>query len=206
MSSISNIVQDDGTPEQHRVALMARAWAALNERQNSTVREGAEHRIGAAASTHAELLSGRVHTMSFVLPTDAEIWLTGQEPARRRWLTRLAEQFESIREGLIALSKTRELPAHEVSGDAVLLRADCLPLKQDRLNRWVRGNETDGLSDELTQMIVDETLWQCGACLAWEYVCGHERENPFAPLLVIYEEGFIPLAWDEGAFTLLSPE
>lgn len=73
------------------------------------------------------------------------------------------------------------------------MRPDALPVSQDELWDRLEGPADDRLSGAALRILVDRVLWELGMMLLWEMVGDLVGPNPYAPLLVIYEEGFYPL-------------
>lgn len=192
----SPLVIEDGWPRSRETAGLARRIGAVNWFQRTATTRDPTHRIAHALGTHAALLGldgpGSVDVMR---PWEGRADIRGQrtDVTRPQWDLALRGPFERVRKAMLTSKRAHGSPLILPSGEALLMRPDALPVSQDELWDRLEGPADDRLSGAALRILVDRVLWELGMMLLWEMVGDLVGPNPYAPLLVIYEEGFYPL-------------
>jgi len=154
-------------------------------------------RIAGALESHARLMLEKPSPEDLRILSGEEgrsfLLEGGTDVNRPAWMKILTARFEKI---LAALSETGRGAGHPLldpHGNAPFPRVDALLLDQDLISTRLAGSGATMLSGDLTHALLHRLLYEMAALLLWEAVADILGENPFLPLLAIYEEGLYPL-------------
>jgi len=199
---------EDGWPRSRETSGLARRISAVNWFRRATTSRDPTHRIAHALGEHASLLGvPSPGTVDVLRPREGRAEIRGQQidVSRPVWDTALRGPFDRLRTTLLQSGRTRGHALVLPSGDALLMRPDALPLSQGTLWSRLEGPADDRVSEAVLRILIDRILWELGMMLAWEMVGDLIGPNPYAPLLVIYEEGLYPLEAAANRVRLWAP-
>ncbi|MAG58219.1 MAG: hypothetical protein CMJ83_18185 [Planctomycetes bacterium] len=205
----SPLLTDDGWPRSSEIAALVRRLAAVNWFRRHPHPDPPATRIGHALEEHASRVGfDLVHDVNVLAPWEGRSALREHEGAleRTQWDAALRERFATLRNAVIESGRAAGHALLMISGEALLMRPEALPLSQDELWTRLEGPADDRLPTSVVRKLVDRVLWETGMMVGWELVADLVGPNPFVPLLTIYEEGFYPLDLRDGTAWLWAPE
>jgi len=205
----SQLLLGDGWPRSEETAALVRRMSAVDWFHRTNVPDTSADRLVTALEQHARLLSLEppVNDVIVLTPSEGRTALRNQRFPHERspWEAALRSPFEKIHKAMVASERATGHSLLVNSGEALLMRPDALPISQDILWSRLEGPTDDLLPDGVVRHLVDLLLWEAGIMVAWEMVSDIVGENPYTPLLTVYEEGLYPLDIYDGGALLWAP-
>jgi len=192
----------------HTAQLLKRA-AVIRWFPAQPIQHGAATRLADAITAHRKRLGCPPTDDIRILGAEdgARALLDGEmDVARPSWHRMLAKQFERLRVRALATDRLHKHPLLTVSGEAILVYPDALPISRSEIWNALSRSGNLSLPDRLRGALMDRIIWELGAMILHESAADPTELNPFAPLLSVYEEGLYPLELGPDAeITLWSP-
>lgn len=192
----SQLLVGDGWPRSVEVAALVRRVGAIDWFRRAATARDPSHRIARCLADHMQGLGAPAPTsVDIQRPWEGRADLRGQDIdlSRPTWDGLLQARFEEVCDAIRSSGRARGHSLVVVSGEALLMRPDALPVQQETLWTRLAGPRDDSLPESTVRALVDRVLWELGMMVLWEMVGDLIGDNPYAPLLAIYEEGLYPL-------------
>jgi len=192
----SQLLTEDGWPRSREVATLARRIDAINWFQRDSVVRDPGQRLSDALVEHTRRLGAAA-------PASVNLRQSGEGRAdirdqhvdlkRPAWDALLRAPFDTARQVIRETGRARGHSLVLVSGEALLIRPEALPIQQETLWNRLQGPRKDRLPETTVSTLVDRVLWELGMAILWEMIGDLVGENPYESLLTVYEEGLYPL-------------
>ncbi len=192
----SQLLAEDGWPRSTEVAALVRRIDAINWfRRDSAVCDPSRRLVSAAAEHTRRLGTSRPQSFSVQQPWEGRAGIRDQriDLSRPAWDALLRPGFDTAHSAIRRTGRAKGHSLVTVSGEALLIRPDALPVEQETLWERLQGPPDDRLPPAAVRTLVDRVLWELGMMVLWEMVGDLVGENPYEPLLPVYEEGLYPL-------------
>jgi hypothetical protein len=200
------ILEDRSTADGQRMTLLARRWAAAFRSPFISPRPDAAPRLAHALAGHVRHLGKTLGSVRILTREELAAWLEDHRGTHNAWKQHLEHKAESLREMVLRTQLHEIHPILIASGNAVLIRAEELPLSHRDVLRRLHGNTPSQIAGPIAQSQLDTLLTICGWSLAAAGSAAPELGAAFETLLPVYEEGLIPLGCNEnGVFHLWLP-
>lgn len=188
---------ENGTPRSREAAALIRRIAAIRWFPPEWTPPAAP-RVVAALQEH-EIRAGLEpipSQLKLLSGPEGRRMIAGGEIGLRRatWVLRLQAAVDDASGALRRSRRAEGHPLFQRECEALMIRPAALPVSQPELWRALQGEGTTSLEAPSVRILCDRILWELGAAVAWELAADLlQAENPFAPLIALYEEGIYPL-------------
>ena len=192
----SSAIMDVGGPRSAEVARLLKRISVIRWFRAGPIRPECGPQLAQAIESHLDGIGAERPACAEVLQSEvgARALLNGEIAASRpQWDGFIQAPFQALRDAALQSGRLREHPFLVVSGEAILVRPNALPLSQAAL--WSSLSQASHLQlpNRLLRILADRVLWELGMMVLHETLEDLMGENPYSPLLTLYEEGIYPL-------------